>query len=661
VLRYTGPGVAAAVLLVLLLPIHPRPARPASPPDSTARVEQLRREVRDDRRNLEARRALARLLGATGDVEDRREAAELLDQAVLIDDRDADLWIQLARLQERRGFRRAARIAFGKAIALAPDRADIRGELAEHELRRFERFHRPPLLDEAARQNERALTLAPGDTTVLRREMRIAAIQGRDGSLDSLCARLETETPQSPWPHLVRGMLFTKAGAWTRARESYDAAFDLMSETERKPFWSLASVDPRAEEERRAAPDTVRYWRDFWRWHDPTPADDENPMLLDHYRRMVLAELLFGRPELGMPGWDAAPGRTLVRYGVPSDWTYLTDVRRGGDVRVNSWLAVPSLDIRYGQDGSTLLFTFLDYNLNGRFLNPISGAPSNLDLFTAQVPSMYRAPFPSPERDQEIEIWRFLDPATGRGRIEVAAAISPDDWPPGVLDEPHRLASRIALYDSSWVRRDAAVGSWALFQKDDLGRLVGLFRLDASPESLIVGMETRDRLEAGRADGYATLPPDTVRSRPSLSDLAFFSEVGFDPGEGGYPWAYGNALPDPGHLYPVGRPIGIGFEAYGLEQDPGGDHSVRIRITVGRKTERGWLRVLLPFGGSSPEGEMVFEDSGPGPVLTQLLSVDLPPLAPGSYLLRVEIEDLLGARVVERSGPFTVVEGERAR
>ena len=594
-------------------------------------------------------------------MENRREAAELLDQAVLIDDRDPDTWLQLARLQERRKYRREARLAYRRAIALAPNRADVRGELAGHELRRFEQFHRLSFLADAARENGRALAIDPGDTTTLRREMRIAAIQGRDGALDSLCARMRDAAPESAWPHLVRGMLFTRAGAWTRARRAYAAAFALMSETERKPFISLAAVDPRAEEEREASADTLRYWRDYWRWRDPTPADRENPRLLDHYRRMVLAELLFGQESSGIPGWDVAPGEMLVRYGIPSDWSYLADVRRGPDCRVNSWLAVPSIDVRYGQDGGTILFTFLDYNLNGRFLSPISGSPSNLDLFAAQYPSTYRPPFPSPERDQEIEIWRFLDPATGRGRIEVAAALSPEDWPGGVLDAPYRLATRIALYDSTWTRRDAAVGSWALFQKDDLGRLIGLFRLDALPESLIVGMETLDRQEAGRSDLYAALPPDTARARPSLSDLAFFSKVGFDPGDGGYPWAYGSALPNPGHVYRGDRPIGIGFETYGLKQDGNGDHSVRIRVTVGRQTARGWFHVLLPFGGSSPEGELVFEDSGPGPNLSQLLSVDLPPLDPGGYVLRVEVEDLLGGRAAGRSGPFTVLERARAR
>jgi hypothetical protein len=137
--------------------------------------------------------------------------------------------------------------------------------------------------------------------------------------------------------------------------------------------------------------------------------------------------------------------------------------------------------------------------------------------------------------------------------------------------------------------------------------------------------------------------------------------VGFDPGDGGYPWAYGSALPDPGHVYRGDQPIGIGFEAYGLDQDGNGDHSVQIRVTVGRQTPRGWFRVLLPFGRSSAEGELVFEDSGPGPTLSQLLSVELPPLDPGGYVLRVEVKDLLGGRAAGRSGPFTVLERARAR
>ena len=94
------------------------------------------------------------------------------------------------------------------------------------------------------------------------------------------------------------------------------------------------------------------------------------------------------------------------------------------------------------------------------------------------TPTTYASPQTAPEFGQEVELWRFQDPH-GTGRIEVVAALAPDEWPQDLLDAPHRLAGKVALYDDRWTLRDSAVASWAQFERDSLGRLIGIFTVDA--------------------------------------------------------------------------------------------------------------------------------------------------------------------------------------
>jgi GWxTD domain-containing protein len=655
--RAVGPWLIGA----LLLSARPLPASTlASPEDSVRLVQTLRKKVHDDRRDLESRRELADLLGRSGDIETRREAWRTLTEALLIDESDPDLWIRMARLQETRGFRESARNAYLRALEMAPDRSDLWDELAQHEFRRFQERKQDGLAG-AVDANRRSLAGNPGRPDALRRAVRLAYIRGDRPAVDSLCVRWEAASPASAWPHFVRGMLYTDASAWRQAREAFQRGLSLLDAADRKPFVRLDIVDPKMEKERRdAAPDTMRFFGDYWRWRDPTPADPVNQRLLEHYARMVKAELLFALDELRVRGWDHAPGEMIVRYGIGRDWDYDRNVRRAEEYRVSPTFAAPAILVSFGREDEPLPFMFVDYNMSGRFFNPIEPEPRDEDTFMVSFPSRYEAALGMPEFEQEIELLRFMD-GEGKGSIEVAVALPPDSWPPDILAEPHRLASKLTLYDERWTIGDAAVGSWASFARDPLGRLVGRFEMKGTADSVILGLETTDRRNAGRGAGFQTKGPLPGAGTPSLSDLAFLSGVTFEETGGIYARGYGAGLPNPGHRYRVGDPIGIAFEAYDMETDGEGRCTARLHITVGRRTRSGWFNVLVGRGQDPPQAELVFDVSEAGDRLPQILALDVPDLDPGGYALRVEVEDLVGKRSVSRTAPFTVLEPGRIR
>ncbi|HYV50267.1 MAG TPA: GWxTD domain-containing protein, partial [Dongiaceae bacterium] len=494
----------------------PLPHAPAIEPDKLHdEVSALRRHVQYNRHDLNAYVKLGDLLAPSNNIEERREAADALHQAVLLKENDPDLWLRFGRLQERRGFAGEAHDAYLKAIRIAPDRIDLWESMAQHEFLRFQHQLLWKNLQDSWRANQHVLVADPEDVASLRRGVRIAMLDGSLSAADSLVRVWEEVAPGDPWVMLVRGMLFADGGAWEQADRAFKRGIAALPERERRPFQRLDIVAPHDEELRKESPDRLRFFRDWWKWRDPTPADAINPRLLEHYRRMVEAELLFALETYHLHGWNHAPGEMLVRYGIGKGWTFRQSFGHLGDYRVGD-IPLRSVEIPFGA-GGVLPIEFVDYNRNGRFYYPIKGVPEDPELLLAEYPNIYD-PQVNLNHDQEVEVWRFQDP-DGVGRLEVAVALSRKDWKT-VLRQPYRLASKLTVYNKDWEPTDARVGSWAPFTVDALGRLVARFEAEGSADSMIVGLETADRDESNRAAGYATVPPRAAHEGPELSDLA---------------------------------------------------------------------------------------------------------------------------------------------
>jgi len=352
----------------------------------------------------------------------------------------------------------------------------------------------------------------------------------------------------------------------------------------------------------------------------------------------------------------------MVRYGTPREWGYHEFVAPGKEQRLRptSTFSAPSLVVAYGRGFEPVFFQFFDFNLNGRYIQPVSGFPTGGDYMVTSLPSVFVSPFPGVDLEQTVELWRFVD-QEGKGTIEVAVALHPDDWLAGILTHPYRLASRVVLYDPRWDVADATLGSWANFETDDLGRLVGIFRLVGTADSVIVGWETADRSDQGRSAGFSTLSPLPVEEPLLISDLAFLSRISFEAGQGSYARAYGGGLPNPGHLYRTGQPIGVHFQAYGFETNEDGKLEAQLTVTVGQRTKKGILNVLLGRGNDPPAASLLFRVEESGPTLEQLLALDVPHLNPGEYELTVEVEDLTSGRVNRRTEPFRVLASDQRR
>jgi len=651
----------AAIMLSALMTPRPSPAEhatgarivhPVDEADSLAILNELRRNLRADRRDVESRRKLASLLEGSPSIERRREAAEALQEALLVDGEDVDLWVRFARLRERQNFRAQSRSAYRKVTELAPHNGAVWNELAAHELTRYQRFDIRDYLWDAQKSNRRALRYAPDNPLPARRGVRIALMSGDLAAADSLLRRWEKNDPHDAWPHLVRGTLLYDERRWERAGREFRTGMAKLDSLTRREFEVLSIVDPLEEELSSYSADSSRFVSDYWRWRDPTPADDINQRLLEHYSRMVKAEMFFGLEERRIPGWRHGPGEIVVRYGLPRNWHYDSDISRGeARLFAKSSFGVPMINVRFGTDTNPYIFRFVDFAMNGVYTRGMWSG----DYFIAQHPSTFEPPFEAPPADQEIEIWRFYD-RDGNGRTEVAMALPSADWSLAVLEDPGRLLSRVAVYDEAWNPLDRGMRDWYATEIDAAGRLVGVWEFGGGSDSLIVAVETEDLDGSGRAAMYAPLPPRQTNAQGILlSDVAFLRSVSFPPGEND-PYARygGRGLPNPGHRYFPGEAVGLGFEVYHLATDETGRHRARISVTVSRTTRRGLFRVLLGDGGSG-ESELTFDSEAPGITLRQLLSVELPVMSKGKYQLHIEVHDLLDSTRTVRVDPFEIV------
>ncbi|NNF07191.1 MAG: GWxTD domain-containing protein [Candidatus Eisenbacteria bacterium] len=625
----------------------------ASEADSIAVLEELNDRVRTDRQDVESRRRLASYLADSKRISDRQRAAELLNEALLLKEHDADLWILLARLRKKQKFTAESRRAYMRALQLSPNDPRIWDEHASQEFLRFQRFNFWVYLEDALMANDRCLRLNPDYLPTLKRQVRIKYVMDEKAEVDSLVYVWKEMEPENPWPHLIQGLRSLEEEDFPKANREFETGLSYADSATVRMFKVLELVDTEAEELSRVAADSSRFVADFWRRLDPTPSDPINHRLLEHWGRLVTAELLFSKEDRKIHGWEHAPGQILVKYGLPEDWTYKEGVDRSV-YRMGAYSA-PSIRVRYGSEDNDLTFRFIDFAMNGIYVRPPT-AISGADIFVVATPHVYEDPFDEPIREQVVELLRFVNPE-GEGRLELSVALDASDWTDEVLDEPERLITQLAVYDSTWALQGQEIFDWTSFVRDEDGRLLGRWFLPPAADSLVVGLETTDLDGTGRAAMFVEVPKQElpVGSAPTISDLALLKDVDFP--EAGvlnsspYARAGGVALPNPDHTYKEGEPVGLGFEVYGLEVDESGENQALIRVSLQKETRRGLFRILLGSGKS--EGELVFEATGSGDSLSQMFSLALP-VEKGTYYLEVEVEDRATGETVSREQAFEV-------
>ncbi|MFC1575128.1 hypothetical protein ACFL5A_00580 [Gemmatimonadota bacterium] len=487
----------------------------------------------------------------------------------------------------------------------------------------------------------------PGDRWVLGQRIRYLGDVGRWE--EALGLARECSVGEDRWCRALQGYVLHRSGNAVEALQAFEEALRGMDPEDaarwRDPY---PLVDAAAGRWLRspAGLSPAEALSRFWRLADPLFLTPGNERLTEHYARRFAASLYQGSSlTLGVP-WGNSLAQILLRYGFPAGWDRATG--RIGEIE-------PGSVLEHFHPESRGLLPPLE-----ALENP-SGLPEGVWLPLMDRPRSASAPVMAPLIVEGVGQTAVLRRG---GNLLVAAAygVPPDtaslglpppvdpDWiggegeedpPLRPLWEPTPLGLSSDTIAGLFLLEDES--GWAPWASMGRGG-EGVLQLQVPPGAYLLSLELWDpvgrwgsRIRHGI--GAEAVPPDV----PTLSELLLLHT--------------GEDLPDslPQGLQRMrasttlsaGEPFALAWEVYGL-----GGRREPLTFRVSLLNEGGSLirRALKRIGlfRRSPDLSLSWTEAGaetPGP-LFRAVELELPPLDPGRYVLRLEMELPYRSKVV---------------
>ncbi len=630
----------AALAIVLLLAVAP-PTRDAIVPAAVAESGSATQARAHYDHALE--------LIARGSFDTRRHAVTELEQATLLDPKNADYQLTLARTYYRIGFLKSARQRFEKVVRMAPKDATGRLGLGQVWKRDWLKYLDRTSLQRSIDHISMAARLAPksADAWLLLVPLMVE-IDDLRGAADAAQKGLLAD-PQRAEAQLAVGYTAYRMGYVARAESAYAAAFSKLPRSVRE---KLDDISPVATERdtfvlrRLKAPDQIEFVRRFWKDLDPDLATPENEAQLEYWSRVAHAYFLFFDPR--RREWDER-GEVYVRYGPPgkvrynpigasmSDWA-------GSPRNVLLW-EYPELGMRVILEDRLLSERYLFPVMREHDPGPVPDPDSIASLAGSVVTRGGRAVFPMlPPGVEPIPVEGALARFEGAGgsrllaQIEVAGGPADSLWAEWVvLDSTRREVKR----DGRALTPSAC---------EALERRVADFATDLPAGEYLIGLTVRGR------DGRRGVYREQVRIVQPVLALGL-SDVVVACGSPMLPVGPNPVIriePNPAARVGANDPLTAYFEIYHLTPDTDGQSRFEYVYTV-RSVERDprvWLqRLLAPRIRPSPI-EVSREEENPGDLRRQFVTVPIQSLPPGKYRLEIRVRDLVTGGEVVRSALF---------
>lgn len=201
--------------------------------------------------------------------------------------------------------------------------------------------------DKAIEHLQASLATDPRRRSVYDRLMEIFALKGEYGEALNMLEDMYAFYAEDPQTWLYLGLAHYRTGNMDAAAKSFETALKFSEQEERDALESLddlLSSDEQLAYER----DPIAYASRFWTSKDPRYLTPYNERKLEHFSRLVYADLLYGSEDLGLRGWDTQRGRILVRYGPPARDVVIipqstSSINVGGEVASDDEIPSPSL------------------------------------------------------------------------------------------------------------------------------------------------------------------------------------------------------------------------------------------------------------------------------------------------------------------------------
>ncbi len=428
----------------------------------------------------------------------------------------------------------------------------------------------------------------------------------------------------------------------------------------------------------------------YWNWNNLHPTSAVNERRLRFWTRLVMADVLFGTDN--HRGWQSEPGQTIVRWGRPDFMIYeppsngidMEDWIHQG-VRLSQSEIIPSQVAlwvwTYRRDGNwfSLLFQDPTYQANWRTTSKTS---ENVRAMSRAQPLTFFDTKQEPRFRLAFRTASF--PSARSTKVESYVAITPDSRFRASADsaQVERLASvEWAIFDENnerleYVQRDVTARHYRSNLHAALGQPVPGGRNDPLLSQLGAALQPgqyRLALDVSGFDGsHRAAEVRLIIPSPVPPGLFVLSELQLASAFAPYhpsqdvptefvKYAYG-IVPAPSAVYPSdASAVYVYFEAHNLLT--GADGKTQFNVTyevfrqrIGTSIGRGSRELTeKELAGIEPVGLTFVEEStgvSADGIVIKAGQVDIVALAPGRYVLKVEVVDLLSERVARRYVPF---------
>lgn len=460
-------------------------------------------------------------------------------------------------------------------------------------------------------------------------------------SFDSLLELSDRLMASRPWDsdgRLYRGLALYRLDRYQDAADIFDEAIESLTEDEALLFASLSSI-LNGDQDELYQGDPAGFAHTFWLLNDPRYLTDYNERELEHYSRLVYADIRFGGMLRDTRGWDTEPGQVIVRYGIPS-----AEAKMSSATDSYMMLVYPEFAFRFMDLAKAGKYTF--------FSPKASGAPSfeairrawnddtirSKEIFS-ESPQITRYDEAGRHIDPVYSVAYFRDESTSMTDVVVSIDVPPDARGQGALDSGVFL-----LKDGDVIKSLAQSDALQPGQKHIVSHTVtapggqGLVSVEFETAGPAAGDQPvafgKTSLEI---PGFNTSPAvssllvaNLVEETSSRSDIAGLSRNGH------------SILPTVNGEFVRGNPLYVYFEIYNLARTARGDHSFLVEaFMIEDRKERGVEPALkrLRRRNTGRGVAVSFESSIPYPNEALYLVIDTETTRLGPHILAIRIID----------------------
>jgi GWxTD domain-containing protein len=534
--------------------------------------------------------------------------------------------------------------------------------------------------DRAIGHLRKALEIDPRRRPIYDRFMQIYALKEEPRKALKMLEEMYVNFPKDPELWLYLGYAHHQLDHREAASKSFREAFKRMKPKTRTAFSNISYIIP-DDEKKSYESDSVRYASRFWTSKDPRYLTTYNERKLEHYARLVHADLLYAAPDVEKRGWETRRGRIYVRYGEPNvNAVLFTSILNNTD---------PSLGIQSSDDFAEAVsrqnaFNIWDYgDFRFVFEDPMRNGEYRLYSPPADVIASGSAlPWTNDYKIKARETFRehpdrYEYEGSGR-RVQLPYVVNTFK---GEKKTDMYVHYGIPLADrtrpDSTLEVTARVGTFLVGESRNLlverRRTIYGFKpeqmhafeeatlwmntqtMDAPPGEHQLSME----LETSSTGAFAVQRRDVNVPRYgdeelAMSDLMLAYNIEVAPD--GKPLSSSDVVrrglsiqPAPWNVFSAEQPIYIFFENYNLAKEDGKTAYEVEAALAPKETDKGVTKFIKDlFGGGGEEGVSVrFEGTGQRSDDGQYFIMDASDEEPGVYTLVVRLTDTVTGETVE--------------